>query len=38
MARPPNKTGTSQIILALGTVAAVAVIGGAPVSGSKIIR
>ncbi|MDA9919232.1 DUF3014 domain-containing protein [Porticoccaceae bacterium] len=36
MARPPNKTGTSQIILALGTVAAVAVIGGALYQAQKL--
>ena len=36
MARPPNKTGTSQIILALGTLAAVAVIGGALYQAQKL--
>ena len=36
MARPPNKTGTSQIILALGTVAAVAVVGGALYQAQKL--
>ena len=36
MARPPNKTGTSQIILVLGTVAAVAVVGGALYQAQKL--
>lgn len=36
MARPPNKNGTSQIILVLGTVAAVAVIGGALYQAQKL--
>jgi len=36
MARPPNKTGTSQIILALGTLAAVAVVGGALYQAQKL--
>jgi hypothetical protein len=36
MARPPNKTGTSKFILALGTVAAVAVLGGALYQAQKL--
>ena len=36
MARPPNKSGTSKFILALGTVAAVAVLGGALYQAQKL--
>jgi len=36
MARPPNKTGTSLFILVLGTVAAVAVVGGALYQAQKL--